>query len=65
MNLGFYYHIPVHSSPMGLKIPAYLGVFLDSLAHEVDSLTLFMHEASVLEYSHCDYLIKIIQYSFC
>jgi len=58
MNLGFYYHIPLHSSPSGLKIPAYLGVFLDSLASEVDILTLIMHEANRLEISHCDFLLK-------
>jgi len=58
MNLGFYYHIPIHSSPSGLKIPAYLGVFLDSLASEVTSLTLFMHEANDVEIVYCDYILK-------
>lgn len=43
MNLGFYYHIPAVLSDSGIKIPAYLGVFLDALAQEVDYLTLFMH----------------------
>jgi len=58
MKLGFYYHIPLHSSDMGLKIPAYLGVFIDSLASEVDTLALFMHEASQQETLHCDYILK-------
>jgi glycosyltransferase involved in cell wall biosynthesis len=58
MNLGFYYHIPLHSSKEGLKIPAYLGVFLDSLANEVNTLTLFMHEANAQEALHCDYILK-------
>mgnify|MGYP000862983194 CR=1 FL=1 len=43
MNLGFYYHIPAVLSDQGIKTPAYLGVFLDALAQEVDLLTLFMH----------------------
>lgn len=58
MNLGFYYHIPLHSSREGLKIPAYLGVFLDSLAAEVDNLILFMHEAYQKEVNQCDYVLK-------
>lgn len=59
MNLGFYYHIPIHSSEAGLKIPAYLGVFLNSLANEVDTLTLFMHDANPHEVLHCDYILDI------
>ena len=58
MRLGFYYHIPLHSSSAGLKIPAYLGVFLDALANEVKSLILFMHEANGLEVGHCDYILR-------
>lgn len=58
MNLGFYYHIPVQSFSGGLKVPAYLGVFLDALAAEVDKLTLFMHEAREREKDQCDYALK-------
>ena len=58
MKLGFYYHIPIHSSEYGLKIPAYLGVFLDELANNTKTLTLFMHEANQQEAKHCDYLMK-------
>ena len=58
MNLGFYYHIPLHSSADELRIPAYLGVFLDSLADEVKTLILFMHEANPDDVKHCDYILK-------
>lgn len=58
MNIGFYYHIPLQSSAAGLKIPAYLGVFLDALSSEVNTLILFMHEANVREADQCDYSLK-------
>lgn len=58
MRLGFYYHIPLNSSPDGLNVPSYLGVFLDALASEVEKLLLFMHEANDIEANHCDYLLK-------
>ena len=54
MRLAFYYHIPLNSSPDGLNVPSYLGVFLDALASEVEKLLLFMHEANDIEANHCD-----------
>ena len=65
MNLGFYYHIPVIPSAQGLRIPAYLGVFLDALAEKVDTLTLFMHEACSLEKGQYDYILKSHNISYC
>lgn len=64
MNLGFYYHIPISSSSGELKIPGYLGVFLDSLASEVRQLILFMHEARDFEASQCDYVLQAKNISF-
>ncbi len=58
MHLGFYYHVPVVPSAEGLKIPAYLGVFVDSLASEVEKLTIFMHEANDYDTMRCDYILK-------
>lgn len=58
MNLGFYYHITLHSDYNGLSVPAYLGLFIDSLANEVEFLTLFMHEATEQEAVNCDYILK-------
>lgn len=57
MTLGFYYHIPVFIENRSLKIPGYLGVFLDQLSKEVESLKLFLHEASPHESEHCNYLL--------
>jgi len=64
MNLGFYYHIPISSSSGELKIPGYLGVFLDSLASEVRQLILFMHEANDFEASQCDYVLQAKNISY-
>jgi len=58
MNLGFYYHIPVIPTLSGIKIPAYLGVFLNSLAEEVTTLTLFMHESRNNEDVTTNYLLS-------
>lgn len=58
MKLGFYYHITLKSGYNELKVPAYLGVFLDALAQEVDHLVLFMHEANEQEARYCDYTLK-------
>jgi glycosyltransferase involved in cell wall biosynthesis len=44
MKLGFYYHIPVLKKNNKLFVPGYLGVFLESLASNVEVLYLFMHE---------------------
>lgn len=58
MVLGFYYHIPLHSSSDCLKLPGYLGVFIDSLASEVEELHLLMHQANTAESKEADYALK-------
>jgi glycosyltransferase involved in cell wall biosynthesis len=58
MRLAFYYHIPIWSDVAGMRIPSYLGVFIDSLANEVGHLVLVMHEAHNSEISNCDYIVK-------
>ena len=45
INLAFYYHIPIIKKDGELFCPAYLGVFLDSIAKMVNKLTLVMHES--------------------
>jgi glycosyltransferase involved in cell wall biosynthesis len=45
MNLAFYYHIPITKKGEALYCPGYLGVFIDSIALEVDKLILIMHES--------------------
>jgi len=45
MKIAFYYHIPITIKEGGLYIPGYLGVFITSLAKEVESLYLLMHES--------------------
>lgn len=58
MNLGFYYHIPIVKKEGGLYIPGFLGIFIDSLATEVDQLTLIMHEGAAENYPGADYKLK-------
>lgn len=46
MNLAFYYHVPIKKYNDALYLPGYLAVFIESLALEVDTLTLFLHTES-------------------
>ena len=46
MKLGFYYHVPIFKkNKRDLCIPAYLGVFIDELAKNVEEFYLFAHDA--------------------
>lgn len=57
MIVGFYYHVPIFSDIEGIKLPSYLGVFINALANEVEHLVLVMHDATLSEISNCDYLL--------
>jgi glycosyltransferase involved in cell wall biosynthesis len=57
MRLGFYYHIPIANINGSLYAPSYLSVFIVELANQLESLVLFMHEATELEMIHCDGII--------
>lgn len=58
MVLGFYYHIVLYEEKGEIRIPSFLGVFIDSLAEEVSSLIIFGHQALPKEVHLCDYTIK-------
>lgn len=45
MKLGYYYHTEILEENGNLHIHGYQGVFIDSLAQNVDELLLFMHSA--------------------
>lgn len=64
MKLAFYYHIPICSDIEGIKIPSYLGVFIDALANEVEHLDLVMHQSVVHEINNCDYHLKGLNISW-
>lgn len=57
MKLAFYYHIPIVPNEHDLMTPSYLGVFIDSLASEVEHLYLVMHEGPP-SFTEADYTIK-------
>jgi glycosyltransferase involved in cell wall biosynthesis len=55
-SIVFYYHIPVFKDKDKLLVPSFLGVFIDSLASNVGTLFLLMHEVS--NQSEADYILK-------
>jgi len=59
MKLGFYYHIPAYKKEDGkIYLPGFLGVFIDSMAKEVNHLYCFMHQPQQPELNEEDYVIK-------
>tara|TARA_B110000467_G_scaffold163795_1_gene190760 strand:- start:4489 stop:5646 length:1158 start_codon:yes stop_codon:yes gene_type:complete len=62
MNLAFYYHIPIIKKGDELYCPGFLGVFLDSIALEVNKLVLIMHESK--HGTDSDYMLKQKNISF-
>jgi glycosyltransferase involved in cell wall biosynthesis len=52
MNLGFYYHVPICRKQNTLHAPSHFAVFLEELANQVETLTLYMHESKDPE--NCD-----------
>lgn len=59
LKLGFHYHVPCKIDPNGnALVPGYLGVFIDGLANECESLTCFFHSPrNEKEGDECDYKI--------
>jgi glycosyltransferase involved in cell wall biosynthesis len=55
MKLAFYYHITMSSQRGKYLLPSYLGVFLEALAKEVQTLKIIFHEANQHEVKDCDY----------
>ncbi len=59
MKLGIHYHIPIlQHSDNQLYTIGFFGVFLESLAKEVDHLVCFMHSPLEREKASMDYCIK-------
>ena len=46
MKIAFYYHIEFKIIKNNIYCPGYFGVFLDSLAAEVEKVTVLIHESS-------------------
>jgi glycosyltransferase involved in cell wall biosynthesis len=57
MRLGFYYHIPASLKEDAIYVPGYLGVFLDSLAQNVQLLWYVFHESEEKELKDSDYIL--------
>lgn len=58
MILGFHYHIPAYEENGTHYTSGFLGVFLDSLAQNVDELVCFMHTPLTSEAFLMDYALK-------
>src|SRR5659263_90483 len=58
MKLAFYYHITIAFKNNNIYCPSFLGVFIDSLAINVDELYLIMHQANSRESEEADYALK-------
>lgn len=59
MRLAFHYHTPAVIKNGEIYMPAYLGLFIDSLAPHFDHITCFQHEpGSKAESEMMDYRIK-------
>ena len=57
MKLAFYYHITLNEIKNQFFLPGYLGVFIDSIANEVEELYLVMHQANSNESKEADYAL--------
>lgn len=55
MNVGFYYHITIVVKPDGIFVPGSLGLFVDELATNFDTLYYFAHRATENEEADADY----------
>lgn len=58
MKLAFHYHTPAITMNSRVVMPAYLGLFLDSIAPHFDQLLCIMHTPSSSQMEMMDYEIK-------
>jgi glycosyltransferase involved in cell wall biosynthesis len=59
MKLAFHYHTPAITKNGKVVLPAYLGLFLDSIAPHFDELLCIMHTPSSSQMEMMDYEIKL------
>jgi glycosyltransferase involved in cell wall biosynthesis len=64
VKLAFHYHTSAYVQEDGIYVPAYLGLFLDSIAANVVHLRLLLHTSPVREELH-DYRLKTGNVSLC
>jgi glycosyltransferase involved in cell wall biosynthesis len=58
MVLGFHYHSNFIQVGTQIKVPGYIGVFIDSLAEQVDELVLFLEEQTDTHSTEEDYVLS-------
>lgn len=64
VRLAFHYHTSACIQDDGVYVPAYLGLFLDSIAINVTHLRLLLHTSPVREELH-DYRLRSANVSIC
>lgn len=57
MKLGFHYHSNFKKIGNQVKVPGYIGVFIDSIAAQVDELFLFLEEQPDVNSAEEDYIL--------
>lgn len=57
-RLGFHYHSNFTHINNQIKVPGYIGVFIDSLAEQVDELVLFLEEQTDVNSKEEDYVLS-------
>ena len=57
MNIGFHYHTPAIQINNKIKLPAYIGLFIDSLAPNFEHITCFLHSPNNSQKNMMDYTI--------
>ena len=58
MRIGFHYHIPAIRKGSKIKMPGYLGLFVDSLAEKCSTLVCFLHSPLEHEIAEMDYELR-------
>ncbi|MHA1279552.1 MAG: glycosyltransferase family 4 protein [Candidatus Helarchaeota archaeon] len=58
MRVGFHYHVPVVCRDSQIRMPAYFGLFIDSIAGFCDKLIFYANSPVKSEITRMDYVIK-------
>lgn len=58
MRLGFHYHVPAIQRGGTIWMPAYFGLFIDSLAERCDTLVCFLNSPTKNEVMQMDYAVR-------
>jgi glycosyltransferase involved in cell wall biosynthesis len=58
MRLGFHFHVPAYQDGNKIRMPGYLGTFIDGLAPKFEHIVCFLHSPLSYDKQFIDYKIK-------